>query len=389
MKTRGWLQPSYQPQYIPQPVIEIRGKDIAPYLYGDSLRILIPYDRNTGLGDDLLAIKRKIAALPVGSKKFGIEIRTIKSVSELHVGNHLLHLSRGSGDALLKSISQITRLAMKDYPHPHGTVEKMLYVHMKALFPETSRGFEGFFPAVSVLSEDTLDFHDNGVYFHYFPVGTKERQREEEEGKSRPKSFFERMHNHAGELRILISCWAIAHNPDMLKKGYWSYDPFESYWRNEFAKRYGRRFQHERVWDQLQNVLEGELRGINKIYDDTTWRMDRTDLVTPLLHQMQTDILERLFEDESLVEILFRDDDPEYIKRCLKTVFEQYYGPKSVAYVGHRKEYHHGEKSSNLTYATVKKLRAIEVLIKRGATEGEREAAREAYQRVAGHAYQG
>ena len=43
---------------------------------------------------------------------------------------------------------------------------------------------------------------------------------------------------------------------------------------------------------------------------------------------MQNDILERLFEDESLVGVLFHNKNPEYIKKALKAIFESYYGPK-------------------------------------------------------------
>jgi hypothetical protein len=100
---------------------------------------------------------------------------------------------------------------------------------------------------------------------------------------------------------------------------------------------------------------------------------------------MQTDILERLHEDPDLITEFFKDDASEWTRRRLRALFERYYGPKSMTHEP-RLDAENYETARTAAAYDDKLLKVIN-MINRGASEGERAAARAVYRHRTGRDY--
>jgi hypothetical protein len=199
------------------------------------------------------------------------------------------------------------------------------------------------------------------------------------------ESFFAKIMVLAGEFAVLSRLWASAHEERLRSEQFMNRGPYDGAWKGGFEKKHGTRFKHREVGDQLTFAFEeARIDGINKIYDDKrSWAP--VDLVSPLLWQMQTDILERLHEDLDLITKLFRDDASEWTRRRLRALFERYYGPKGMTREPQLDPENYETARTAAAYDD--KLLKVINMITRGASEGERAAARAVYKHRTGHDY--
>ena len=157
----------------------------------------------------------------------------------------------------------------------------------------------------------------------------------------------------------------------------------------EFSRKHFSDFQIRLVAQILENFLwTGEITGIKRIWDG----LDGEDLLTPLMLQIQSEILDILFENEELALKLFSPENSEYWLKRMEVLIERYYAPRNLINVPQPKSSIPKQKSfteyiSGLDYRTRRRLKLVEELIKRGATDGEKAAARESYKRVSGIDY--
>lgn len=340
-------------------------QNIAPYLYGRSSRIL-PQDQRSGQPDwrDLYEISRGIS--PKRSM-FGVRLTLLEDGHAVEKGDCLLELAcypTHIGKRVLKVDSVKVK---EDYPSLRFT----------SLWPSWGAGFQGFFPlsAIGEVFAEDVDRYHSRLYLKY------EGKLPGEDGDRQP-GFFEQVMTWASELSVLIECWAMVMDEKLRNGNILSFDPFERYWLDRFERRHRGQFQHERVWRALSTILEEQdLRGINRIFNDRHY--PRVDLITPLLDRMQDDILQAMRADQSLVLQVFSENSSRFWKKRLQIIFERYYGPREVIIVSY------GSKPQQPLRRNLgdKRLKPIEVLILRGATAGERAAARAAYERVAGVPY--
>jgi len=351
-----------------KPKIVLQGKDIAPYLYGWSARILSPTGK--GLGEEsLVQIREQIERQDPNSELFGVKLKPLKK-AELTPGKKLLQISTGGG-VLLKSILEIIRIEKVFQEGKEETVFRT-----KTLFPEVHKGAEGF-----CVGYDPF-FNDQQVLFLVYSAKNNTNIKKVTTRK-RKLSFYEKILGFASDLAVLIECWAICHAPHGAFDKYWSADPLQAFWKKEFSKRHPEKnFHHIEVWHQLEfTLMEGTLTGINRIYDNRySLHFDaHKDLISPLLHQMQIDILEAMYQDPYLEKMILNVES-EYLKNRLRVIFEMWYGPKDLQVAPNFSKNQQGVPPSN----KARKLELLERLIKRGATEGEKEAAKAAWERISG-----
>lgn len=269
---------------------------------------------------DLKVIKRVIGRLPKGTREFGVELRIIESAKELQAGMQILRLDL-SGKVIRK-----TRLRVREISKQNGAVA----IETKTIAPENEAGFEGFFSESCLREIDGTSSTGVSLYLRMIESGTSQKQRQAN-NPLKKKTFFETMEEYAMDLKILIECWAIAYNPKLRGEEHLSFDPFEMYWLREWKKEHGDLYRHREVYNHLMHLLQyGEIQGINKIYNDG--RLGRkVDYITPLLHQMQEDVLTKMFEDVSLVGIFFGENVSEHVAKRMKVFFDRYYSTREVA----------------------------------------------------------
>jgi len=334
------------------------GMDIAPYLYGYSLRVHHPEKGYVG-GDELRQIVEAVS-LNHHSKLFGVELKPVRTESDLTKGSFLLRLD-AAGGSFTKHISVVTDLK----PTDHG-----LYVHTESVWPEFSAGGNGFFLADLALKPEQ---YPDSVWMRF--SGNLPDQ-----PKSDGDLFFIKMHELATEFSILVECWSIVDNPKTFLDGPLDFNPFGYYWLEKFGKKHGRRYQHEDVyWTMMAFRETGDMRGINKVYDTRPYRSK--DLISPLLARLQQDILDVLYLNSDLADQIFSDAVGDLWLRVLEPLFVKFYGPKSVVYV------------SDVAVAqpsdwTDHRLTVIQEIIARGTTTpGMIEAAKRAWFRLTGQEY--
>jgi hypothetical protein len=282
------------------------------------------------------------------------------------VSDKLLCLNE-SPAGITKSIVEITGIEEKD-----GRV----YADTRTLFPPWYEGGTGFFD-VGLLDKREEFSSCPTLYLHF---SGKIPEIDE-------KNFFSTIMNFAGEFKLLVECWAMAFEKELRDPKYLSHDPYEGAWLTGFTRKHGNRFQHELVHQYLGSLdYDQRLTGINKIYD-TRYPFREVDLITPLLHQMQTDILEVMREESELVSLLFSEQNSDRNKRCLRTLFERYFGPKSLIGMPRNLFAEEEEKNDKNPTRRARILPSIITLINRGACEAEREAARHIYRHITGHDY--
>ncbi len=351
---------------IGDPGVWLGGVDIAPYLYGNSIRVF-PGEKPRYPGtEDFLSVKEQIKKSSGGRlfRLFGVKLSVIDP-KNLKVGDRLLALD-AAANGFLKRIVEIIDVGN-------------LVFYTRILFPISDRGFEGFMP-VSAVTEISEQFPTLYLLYDGPDPG-------EENGKKSRKSFYEKMYEYAGDLKILIECWCLALFPETRDEKIWSFDPYEMKWRTEFREIHGSKYQHVMVWEYLWQVLVGgNLRGINQIYDDTNCRWRKIDLITPVLAQMQEDILWAMLENNSLVSLLFGEKAGEHWKARLGVILEKYYAPRDVLCVP-RPDYFEKLNTSDTSERKVKERWLMEkmlAIIETSHFEGEKEAARRVYEKLAG-----
>jgi len=343
-----------------RPQIFWAGKDVAPYLYGDSLQIFHP-QRKVPWSEDLEEIQGQVVKSR-GKRMFGVELRVIEDVSKLEAGQLLPSLTCAA-QALSKNIFRITKIE-----------DGVVYTRIE--WPPSGQGWEGAFrlksyhPLENGVSSPTLDL----IFQGRLPESL------------RKPSFLEKVREYASDMSVLIECWAIVKNPDFLKKDYFSFDPFERFWRAEFERMHHDEFKHKDVWEQLQFVQQtGSLKGINRILDDRR----NLDLINPLLEQMQYEILTELRQKPELVEVIFSKEASSYWQKWMRVIFERYYGPKGMVFVGEAPVEEPREmKIRSLDEKTQRRLEVIGKIIKGTKFDGVREAAKAAWERLTGRPFQ-
>ncbi len=362
----------------PKPFVELGGNNIAPYLYGDAARIF--GQKRTGLTiEELRSIHRQVSQQGSGSALFGVCLKTIRDPRIIQAGDRILHVN----DAGNKTLFRIERLESAD-----GRGCPMLYT--KTLLPNHSKDFQGFFPANhTVIPERDYDLSDYGIYFLYLETA-EHRQREKQ------PSFCERVMEMANQLSVLIECWSIAHAPAGTLDDAWSHDSFTMYWGPEFHKKYGNRFEHVNVDLTLENIVQGgDLRGISRIYNDrnkTCLGQPVVDKITPLMEQMQNDILQRLLEDDTLFGRIFPEKASRYWKRRLQVIVEMFNAPRGLVVSERKTDNTTHQSFRNLQDLDPKKQRQlasiIHIIERQDTEEGLKECARAVYQRIMGRPYE-
>lgn len=327
--------------------VVVAGQDITDYLFGYSSRILL---KSVDARRYLSLLQNEVKTLPSNYARFGVQL---SAVSPLDVGVGMRYMRLDPiGDALRKSIIQITRISDRES------------LHHRILFPEYYEGATGFFP-----QEELFKYPQDALYL-VFEGKVPERDRDK-------LPFIDRMMFFATELQVLIECWALVHSSYLRAnvKNRLSHDPYQGLWEEEFSVRHGERFHHRQVWSQLELLMyNDDLRGINRIYDTRRW--DPLDLISPLLFQMQTDIIDRLWEEEGLLEFLFGEEHAgEYWRKRLKVILERYYGPSGMV---HLPQKNHSVPSSRRIDPESNRAR-LRRIIKESHFEGERNAAIEFY----------
>lgn len=339
-------------------LIVVGGQDVTKYLYGNSSRILFEMD---GMSDRecLQAFRDAVASVDSRTTWFGVRLM-IPGKNDGQKGSKLLAL-RIEGSSVHKTIFEVTDRAEKNGKE---------YISTRGLFPEYYADGEGFFPAEELV-KPLSSMYPTLYLAYYGPI--PQRHRDD------PKlPFYDKIMWLATDFNLLVECWALAHSPELRQSDAFSHDPFEGYWRREFGRKHSRSFEHDLVWRQLTGVLmEGDMRGINRIYDTSRW--ETKDLISPLLFQMQTDILEKLYEDESLLGYLFGENVSEYWKKRLAVIVENYYGPKGIVHIEQRRV-----QVQPLVQVDHHLLHRLERIIKESHFEGEKEAARRLYKRMMG-----
>lgn len=354
----------------PKPFIELNGKYIAPYLYGDALRIL-GKNKNGLTADELRSIHRQVSQQGTGASLFGVRLSVITDPACLKPGCKLL-LVDGNGMKTIYAVQEVTGAG--------GVVRTVTEL------PKHSAGFKGFFRAENALIPvRDYDLSMNGIYFLY-------EETEESCKRERKPNFLERVMEMASQFGVLVECWAIAHAQEGEFKDSLSHDAYLLYWADKFRNMYGRRFEHVSVAQILVDVAcTASLSGINRIYDDRNrdWlNRPLVDKVTPLLEQMQADILVRLLDDAGLFDRIFPEHASIYWKRRLQVIVEQFNAPKEVE-VSNKKA---GPIKPRVPLAENKRrrLRSIIHIIERPDTEeGLRACAHAVYERIMGCPYTG
>lgn len=335
-----------------------QGQDIAPYLYGNAVRVIAPAREAPGKSD--LEILRRAVSECDG--RYGVRLSPITRPSELKEGNLILTLECAR-DALVKTLIRITRIT---------TTDGRRKIHALGVWPGYYEHAGSFF-----REECALEVHESWgptgerLMLHYHgPLPRSDKE----------PSFFERMQAYASDLSVLIECWAIATKPEILDKSYLSGDPYIGNWRVGFEQRHGRGFQHDLVWETLQQVQqENSLRGINRIFDSDRGGMGyrQRNLIDPLLQQMQDDILEVLATNEQLARRLFSEEKSSYWRKHLAVVIERYYARALTAVPTPRTR-----QPIMVDVRLQRKLTILRALIERPGTPAEGEVARAAYDRL-------
>lgn len=338
--------------------IMLNNSDIAPYLYGRAARI----ETETYVNQAMLRwVENQIEHLPSEGSLFGVQLRPTSSAT-LKVGDKLLRLE-SSPVGITKCILEVTGIASKD---------GYTYADTTTLFPPWYEGGDGFFDTSTL---DDRDSYTNFPVLYLTFIG--------QIPELDPDNFFGMIMNFAGEFKTLVECWAMAFNKELRDPKYLSHDPYEGFWLQEFGRKYGGRFQHELVHRYLCHVDWDQcLTGINKIYN-TRVRWKEIDLISPLLEQMQTDILEVMRGEPELI-LLFSEEASTLAKRRMRALFERYYGPKEMT---HRPQKSPTPQTPEYNPRKLRIIPGIIALIQGGKTAAEREAARHIYHHITGNTY--
>ena len=353
--------------------ILLNGKDVTPYLYGNAVRILGESQRGL-TKHELRSLHQQVATQPRLASMFGVSLSTITRPEDVSTGQEILHVNE-NGQKTLFRVSNIE-------PGSDGTT-----LYTTTILPKAIADYQGFFPANHlVIPEKDYDLYNYGIYFLYsnkFAEKTRERK----------PSFFEQMQDKAGLFKCLVECWCIAHAPEGTFEKCWSHDSFTMFWGPEFQKKHGNRFDHVNVGYALDYVSEtGDLHGISRVYD--TRRTDfmgkpKVDKITPLMEQMQADILQKLLEDETMFARIFPKNASKYWKQRLRVIVEMFYAPRDLALgKGSNSTHQPFRNLEDLEPKKQRQLSSIIHIIERDDTEpGLLECAKQVFERLMGRPY--
>ncbi len=354
-----------------KPLIQVRSEDdlvdIAPYLYGQSSRILVPGKRRPRR-EDLERIKADIGQLGITDGMFGVRLRWV-NLHELREGDRLLRLHLAD-TVIQKSVIEVDEVKV------HAGDRTVYY--FTTIFPRRDAGFGGFF-SIAEVEQGSPEWakaeagfsHDNEtLYLRY-------EGPDDAYAGNPSNSFFEKVADLASAFQTLVTAWTLAHVEDARSGRYISHDYYYGHWLHGFGTMHGPRFRHGFVSGVLTDVwMRSDLRGVNRVYNDHR----DIDLVSPLLQQMQEDVLEALGKDPSLAKILFDAQAPEYWRRTLGIIFQEFYGPKGIIIL-----------TSVTDPGTARydwRLEILAGIIRTSHFEGERGNTAALYKRIAGRAFE-
>lgn len=290
--------------------VVVEGKDIAPYLYGNSARLFIKDHSFTV--SNLLVIKDSV---PSEQELFGVELKAIRHYREARAGNKLMRLSVLTSGIVQKEVLEV--LSIEQAAKNTSWRNSGKFICARVVFPDAFKDIEEKILTERLIMIDRKLLHGQ-LYLHY-SAGAPAN------GNIQP--FFNKILNFAADLRLLIECWSIAENPEIAEKNLKIFTPYESYWERNFLRKHGNKFNHSLIWYELSRVLfDYRLDGINRIYDNSSdnGRLE-TDLITPLLDRMQNDIVEKLIKNKKAAgEILTRRRLSVW-KRRVKAIFGRHY----------------------------------------------------------------
>jgi len=344
---------------LPRPEIYWKGKDVTEFLYGPS--VLIPAPRGIRpWNEDLEEIKSQVrqASGEVG----GVSLKVIDDPSELKAGDLLLNIHCAE-KALIKSLIRITEI-------------KEGVIYTRCVWPEYDSGFEGFFRAKNLIEVDSFFLSFSFIYKGRIPE------------KPLNPSLYERVAELQSDLGVLIECWAMVKNSEFQEQNLFSFDPYEYFWRSKFREENGDKFQHDKIWKILSSARESaDLSTIEEVFYQQETDLDRW--VSPLLEQMQYEILTELRDKPELTEKIFSEQASEFWQKRMKVLFERYYGPKEMVFVAEVASGKETPRAGSIDEKTRKKLDIIEKIINGGTQfEGLRQAAKAAWERLTGKPYQ-
>lgn len=346
-------------------------RDVADYLYGYAVRVLRSsesrYVQCRYGKADLQEIAGEVEK-ERGKSLYGVKLSVARRIDETNIGQHYLSLAPGDG-ALIKTIFKVTGI---------NRTARGVEIETQTVWPQSCEGWDGFFPAECLrkaLDDSADDGYQRLVLKYEGPLPTNDNP-----------CFYEQVARMATDFSVLVEAWAVTHKPSILEENHLSHHPYVAVWEDGFRKQHGNRFHHRDVSRWFQYFDECRtLNGVNEILDDTHdsflfFGSNGKDLVTPLLEQMQQDILKKLFGKEELALLLFKG---EYMRRRLAVVMERYYERRIECVPQDRR--HRGDRTRERMGD--RRLKVLETLIRRGATEGERMTAKAAWERITGREY--
>ena len=181
----------------------------------------------------------------------------------------------------------------------------------------------------------------------------------------------------ASAFQTLVTAWTLVHVEESRSGTHISHDYYYGQWIYLWCRTRANGTNDHRVGHLLTQVwMDSDLHGVNSIYDERR----NVDRITPLLEAMQEEILVALGKDPKLADVLFEAQAPEYWKRTLEVIFQEYYGPKGVVVLT--------AASSDWKPAMPdRRLKILEGIIRTSNFEGERANAAALYKKLSGREY--
>ncbi|MBI2645096.1 hypothetical protein HYW94_02885 [Candidatus Uhrbacteria bacterium] len=371
-------------EYEKEPIsIEIDGEDIAPVLYSDAIRILPKSEWDGFSVEDLKALYESIRNQKRGAELNSIKLSPITDIGQLGKGAWVMNVVLRDGK-MIKHIFEITGREMGKLRND----DAVPYVLFRQLSPSYNADFEGFMPAQNMLNGVSGDMYGDCLYFEYHR-NQKKVEKQKLPYRYHNEEAFEEVMNLASDLQILVDAWVFVRT-DSFKT---LQEPLDAYFNREFAKLHGDGYSHSAILRLFGDIFERESvdfenEELERVYTTgyTMGFSEKADLATPLLERIQGDILQKLFQDETLLEKLFsKEKTSAYWRKRLHVIFEQYYGPKDV--VVHATSEADKKTEQKVDNKTIAKILAVIALAERGANEDEKDAAQKAFSRLTGKEY--
>lgn len=334
-----------------------KGRDIAPYLYGRSPRLLSPNKEYITL-EDGIAFKNVASQISFGDQLFGVKLKPVTGISDFVVGTNYLLLN-DMGRAYSKTIVKVTGIEFKN-----GAT----CVDYECLWPSWSKEHSGGFVADYMFD----DKYGERIMFRRVGPMPEEDYAE---------SFFAKVMFMAQEFSTLEILWRNARQKAHMPCQFWTPDQFCEL-HPEFRR------TAEYVWNSMMNMVEREsLVGINKVYDDGKKSYFREkDFVTPIMEVLRTDILDILWKHPEVAEDFFSDESRQYWGKYIEVLFHSYQTARAVVFVSDVIRTERGSESSEIRPRALKTI--LEILKRKDTTApGYYQAALYAYERLTGRKF--